>query len=92
MGLVLLISVGLGWSTRRAIVQRHAVRNIVAAKGHVRYDFERTSFPLRQPKISGPRWLVDFLGIDFFAKVTEVSFRTAPGILSSMPSRSRIPS
>lgn len=75
--IVLIVGGGLGWFIRRATVPRDAVRAIEAAGGTVRYDFQqKPSFPFpSQPP--GPKWLVDRIGIDFFANVIDVSFRTA---------------
>jgi hypothetical protein len=83
MGLVLVIGGGLGWFVRRATVQRDAVRAIEAAGGNVEYDFQRDERKARFPgpgdippglRISppAPKWLVDLIGIDFFADVTSV--------------------
>jgi hypothetical protein len=75
--LVLVVGGGLGWFIHRATVQRDAVKVIKAAGGEVIYDFEqnvRHFGPSGPPP--GPKWLVDFLGVDYFADVTSVTFRT----------------
>jgi hypothetical protein len=73
MVLVLVVGGGLGWFIHRATVQRDAVKAIVAAGGFVQYDFQRNAGP-RNPRGTppGPRWLVDLLGVDFFASVIQV--------------------
>jgi hypothetical protein len=74
MVLVLVVGGGLGWFIQRATIQRDAVNAIMAAGGVVKYDFEQHAGPLNPggtpPR---PRWLVDLLGIDFFANVTSVT-------------------
>jgi hypothetical protein len=77
MVLVLIVGGSLGWFIHRATVQRDAVRAIEAAGGTVRYDFEQTPSILTPSKPPGPKWLVHLIGIDFFANVTSVSFRTS---------------
>ncbi len=73
MVLVLMAGAGLGWSIQRATVQLDAVRDIEAAGGVVTYDFQRSEDPGNPDGTPpGPRWLVDLLGIDFFADVTYV--------------------
>ena len=75
---ILIVGGGLGWFIRRATIQRDAVRAISAAGGSVRYDFEQTATIFAPSKPPAPKWLVDFMGVDFFASVTSVSFRTSP--------------
>ncbi len=71
---VLVIGAGLGWLVHEAHVQRDAVVGITAAGGSVFYDWERTNDVwISGGKPSGPRWLVDWLGVDFFGRVTEVN-------------------
>jgi hypothetical protein len=78
MVLVLIVGGSLGWFIHRATVQRDAVRAIEAAGGTVRYDFQQSPSFLTQSKPPGPKWLIHLIGIDFFADVTSVSFRTSP--------------
>ncbi len=74
MVLVLIVGGGLGWFTRRATVQRDAVRAITAGGGNATYDFQRNAGPRYPSGIPpGPKWLVDRLGVDFFASVTSVT-------------------
>jgi hypothetical protein len=77
MVLVLIVGGSLGWFIHRATVQRDAVRAIEAAGGTVSYDFQQSPSFLTPSKPPGPKWLVDRIGIDFFANVTSVSFRTS---------------
>jgi Leucine Rich repeat len=77
--LVLLIGAGLGWLVRRAHVQRDAIVAIRRAGGSVLYDWEWNngkSVPGGIPWAS--KWLVDLIGIDYFAHVTSVSLRPTP--------------
>jgi hypothetical protein len=48
----------------------------MAAGGTVRYDFQRDAWRSPNPSPPAPRWLVKLLGVDFFADVTSVTFRT----------------
>jgi hypothetical protein len=71
--LVLLIGAGLGWLVRSAHVQRDAVAAIRRAGGSVSYDWEWNngkSVPGGKPW--APKWLVDLIGVDYFAHVTSV--------------------
>ncbi|QEH38975.1 hypothetical protein OJF2_75870 [Aquisphaera giovannonii] len=82
MVLTLVIGGLIGWFIRCATIQREAVEAITAAGGSVRYDFQDDARPrLRNPSgtPSVPRWLVDLLGIDFFADVTTVSIQGPQG-------------
>ena len=73
MVLVLAVGGGLGWFIHRATIQRDAVKAIVAATGTVGYDFQQFHYVRDLP---GPKWLVDLVGIDFFADVVSVTIRT----------------
>lgn len=69
--LVLVIGSWLGWIVQSARTQREAVAAIKGAGGSVDYDRDwndRKSIP------GGLLWLVDFIGVDYFGHVTEVSF------------------
>jgi hypothetical protein len=81
--IVAFIGCALGWAVRlidSARAQRDAAAAIKNAGGSVGYDWEinhgRTT-GRREP--SGPKWLVDLIGIDFFGHVTFVTLpETAP--------------
>jgi hypothetical protein len=76
--LVLLIGAGLGWLVRSAHVQRDAVAAIRRAGGSVSYDWEWNngkSVPGGKPW--APKWLVDLIGVDYFAHVTSVWLQPA---------------
>ena len=76
MVLVLVVGGGLGWFIHRAAVQRDAVRAIQAAGGTVSYDYQQARpFDLYSAP-PGPKWLVDRIGLDFFATVTSVTIKT----------------
>jgi hypothetical protein len=86
MILVLFFGGGLGWLAYRARVQREAVAAIEKAGGKVYYDWQYfaggTSPP--PPPPPGPKWLVDFFGIDYFRNVTMVQIdEGAPGGVNS---------
>ena len=68
---VLILGAWLGWIVRGARIQREAVAAIRRAGGIVTYDYERTVLGQKP----GPRWLVDFIGIDYLDHVFHVSFR-----------------
>jgi hypothetical protein len=73
--LVLVIGVGLGWIVRSAYIQRDAVAAVKKAGGSVSYDREPSD---GDNALAGspwtPRWLVDFVGVDYFGAVTDVAF------------------
>ncbi len=64
--LMVVVAVCLGWWSHRARQQRVAV----AAFKHVSYDFEEQR--LTKPPY-WPAWLVEALGVDYFASVTELT-------------------
>jgi Leucine-rich repeat (LRR) protein len=82
MVLTLLIGVWMGWIVRSARIQREAVAAILAAGGSVSYESKvRGGVVLPATKSWTRRWLMDFLGIDYFDHVTAVAFdsyATAP--------------
>jgi hypothetical protein len=78
MALVLLIGGGIGWVAHQARVQEDAVASIKKAGGNVRYDFQFVDgTPLDTYQGGGkpwaPRWMVDFLGPDYFGMVISVN-------------------
>jgi Leucine rich repeat len=82
IGLVLVIALGMGWLIRSARIQREAVAAILAAGGYVNYESDVPGgVVLSASKPWTRRWLMDFLGIDYFDHVTGIlfdSFATAP--------------
>jgi hypothetical protein len=75
---VLIIGAGIGWVVRRAQVQRDAVAAIQRAGGTIRYDFQLQGlFPNPSGKPRAPRWLVERLGVDYFANVVYVALPKA---------------
>ena len=75
MVVVLVLGLVLGWIVHRARVQREVVAAVRRAGGRVQYDYEwkdLRSIPNGQPR--WPRWLVERLGVDYFADVTGVGF------------------
>jgi Leucine Rich repeat len=76
MTLVLVVGVGFGWFVRRARIQRDAVAAIKHAGGSVLYDwqFQKGRFnPNGKP--SGPAWLAECIGADYFDNVIKVNLR-----------------
>ena len=70
--LVLVIGGGLGWLVRSARIQREAVAAITRAGG-VRYGSGWTSESYNPGvKPVKPGWLADLVGVDYFARVTDV--------------------
>jgi hypothetical protein len=81
---VLAIGAALGWIVGQAHIQRDAVAVIEKAGGSVLYDWEwgdGNKIPGGKP--SGPRWLVDQIGVDYFGHVTAVEFSMQPGATDS---------
>jgi hypothetical protein len=73
----LVVGGALGWFISRATIQRDAVQVITVAGGNVNYDFQQNPGPPNPSGIpTGPKSLVDLLGIDFFANVTSVTIGT----------------
>ena len=77
MALVLLIGGGTGWVAYRARVQREAVAAINRAGGHAVYDFQYAGGTAPDTHQGGgkpwaPKWMVDFLGPDYFGTVISV--------------------
>ncbi len=69
-----ILAVGAGWLVHRAHVQRDAVAAIERAGGEVMYDWQwRNGRKLPNGRIRWPNWLVDRIGVDFFADVTYVN-------------------
>ena len=76
--LALVIGGWLGWIARSARIQREAVAAIVKAGGTVSYDWEWTNGKsIAEGKPWAPRWLVDLIGVDYFAHVTYVALISA---------------
>jgi hypothetical protein len=68
--LVLAIGIGLSLIVQPAHLQRDAVAAIKRARGEVWYDWQWSggkSIPGGDP--SGPRWLVNLIGVDYFSHV-----------------------
>lgn len=82
MILILILGGGIGWIVYRARVQRDAVAAIRQAGGHVHYDPDyapsigpagnRIPVQTRRGWPTVQRWLVELLGIDFFAAPSRV--------------------
>jgi Leucine Rich repeat len=66
--LVVIIAVWLGWIVRSAHVQRDAVAAIQKAGGYVSYDAE-TPAGIPAGNAWTPRWVMDFIGVDYFDHV-----------------------
>ena len=76
MLVVLLVGGTLGWLAYEARVQREAVATIKKAGGFVLYDWEAKLGEGPAGKPPGPRWLVDWIGIDYFATIDRVDLRS----------------
>ena len=71
---VVVIGCCVGWLARGVRIQREAVAAIRKNSGDVWYDWEwRNGRFIRGGKPWAPRWLVDFMGIDYFGHVVWVS-------------------
>jgi hypothetical protein len=76
--LVLVFGGWLGWLVRTAHVQRDAVAAIRKAGGSVTYDWAwKDGQPIPNGRPWAPRWLVDWLGADYFGSVICVSDGTS---------------
>jgi Leucine Rich repeat len=70
---VIVVGAGLGWTVRQAHIQRDAVMAIKKSGGSVAYGWAFwDGNDIRGGKPWAPRWLVDHIGIDYFAHVTAV--------------------
>jgi hypothetical protein len=59
------------WQAKRAEYQKRCIEAIRARGGYVRYDFQTDEW---HTKSSLPAFAVNWLGVDFFHRVTEVRF------------------
>ena len=72
--LVLITGGGLGWLIRSARIQREAVAELQRNGDAANYNWQAEGgIPIRGGKPPLPRWLVDFVGIDY----VEVTSRTS---------------
>jgi hypothetical protein len=70
MILILMTGGGLGWMIHRVRLQREAVAAIQASGGRVLYNWERKNRnPVPNGKPWWPKWLVDYIGVDYFGDV-----------------------
>jgi hypothetical protein len=77
--LVLVIGAGLGWITRQAHIQRHAVLAITKAQGHAYYDIDPGVEAFPRNRLSAWRRLIsEYIGIDFVFHVTSVDLFVTP--------------
>ncbi len=70
---VIVVGIGLGWIVHRAHLQRDTVATIKSTGGSVTYEWEwngKTAIPGARPW--APRLLVDFIGVDYFGRVSDV--------------------
>jgi hypothetical protein len=79
IALILLLGALLGWLVRSAYIQRDAVAAIERAGGTVYYDWQwKNGTYIGSGQPWAPRWLVDFLGVDYFGHVSYVSVTLTP--------------
>jgi internalin A len=89
ISLVLIIGAGLGWLVRSAHIQRDAVAAIERVGGTVLYNWQwkngsyfggqwKNGSYLSGGNAWAPRWLVDFIGVDYFGHVTYVAVVLPP--------------
>ena len=77
MILTTIIAIWLAWWSHKARQQREAVAALRKAGASVQYDCQMQPLLLSNPRRMPdywPEWLVDFVGIDYFASVVYVSF------------------
>src|SRR5262249_1611913 len=88
--LVLLFGCWLGWTVRRARIQREAGETRQQTGSDVVYDWERShdSYFDRDLKATSPapRWMVDRLGVDYFGYVIQITFSGGDGDFASIRS------
>jgi hypothetical protein len=72
--LILALGVGLGWLVHRAQVQRDLVNAIQRAGGQIWYDWQFKDGRIVSNGVPpGLKWLVEVLGVDYFADVTVIN-------------------
>ncbi len=72
MALVLILDGGLGWIVHRAKVQREAVAAIMHGQNQIIYDWDYDKFYRSGKGLNAPRWLVNWLGPDYFGNIAHV--------------------
>jgi Leucine Rich repeat len=85
---VTVFGVWLGIQVNRANRQRRAIAAIEAARGVIRFDYQRDANGQRIPDAEppGPRWLRKWIGDDYFRKVVAVDFAFGHTKGSRLPS------
>jgi hypothetical protein len=69
--LVLVAGSCLGWVVRSASIQREVVAAIEKTGSLVMYDWQfKNGHPVANGAPRAPKWLVDFVGVDYFGHVT----------------------
>lgn len=68
---VTVLCLWLGLNVRRAERQKETVAWVKTIGGNVGYDYEHheNGELIGDPRLAGPPWLVDYLGVDYFASV-----------------------
>ncbi|MCX7424590.1 MAG: hypothetical protein NTW96_03015 [Planctomycetia bacterium] len=82
--LTAIIALWLGHVTNRARRQREAVAALVEVGAEVRYDWQ--SFQNRDEGPSGPRWLRELIGDEYFQDVVSVRYHGVPETVSDVES------
>ena len=77
--LVLIVGGWLGWVVRHAQIQREALNALdEAINGELECGWEFPNGATTRDSCSGPRWLVDSIGIDYFGRITSLGFWESP--------------
>jgi hypothetical protein len=83
--LVLVVGAGLGWIVHQAHVQRDAVAAIEKIGGRAAYGSEFwDGNVLRSRNPWAPRWLRDFIGVDYLGHVAAVDLTSSPAATNSV--------
>ena len=69
--LTTMLCVWLGWKVHRVQQQKEAVAWVEKIGGHADYDYQHheNGTSIDDPRLPGPQWLVNYLGVDYFAPV-----------------------
>ena len=73
---ILGLSVACAWKFEKVRRQREVVAWVLNSGGRVMYDYEHAESGfgiVRNPQPPSPKWLIELVGIDFFADVVFVS-------------------
>jgi hypothetical protein len=88
---VLVLGCVLGWTVRQADIQRTAVQTLQRQGALVLYDCQfKNGIPNPNAKPWAPKWIIDRLGVDYFANAVYVvaATRDMDDAIPAIPGRS----